>query len=70
MDFWEKKNKLRRSLSFKNRTLFIIEKLAEEKGVSIHEAIEELITASPLYHDNISKLVAEYPDIQKNEKVY
>ena len=63
MEFWEKKNKLRRSLSFKNRTLFVIEKLVEEDEANIHDVLEKIITASPIYHDKILKLEKEYPDI-------
>lgn len=65
MKFWEIKNRLRRSLSLRNRTLFVLEKLQNEKKKTLNEVLEEIIATSPLYAEAIEKLADEYPDIKE-----
>jgi len=67
--FWDKKNILRRYLSFKNRTLFVLEKIAEKEDISISEAIEKVVNSSAKYHESLSNLERDYPDIKGDKYV-
>jgi len=61
--FWDLKTNFRKSFSFKNKNILIIETVQELKNVSHAKAVEMLMESQSLYVDVLKNLKEQYSDI-------
>ncbi len=62
-NIWDLKSKFKKSISLKNRTILIIERVQEEHGVRAAEAMEMLMQYESLYSKTYNALKEEGFDL-------